>query len=128
MEGDSGALNLRRGAVARAGGGWAATASGLGLLDRACWRVALWWPEQAAAVDPARSLGIPAMRESGEYGVSWIERREPCLRVGAGICRRRRSRGSLCPEVVACDSTVDIDSVTASGRQGPSACQSRRCG
>ena len=38
------------------------------------------------------------MRACGEYGVSWIGRREPCLRAGTGICRPRRSRGSLCPK------------------------------
>jgi hypothetical protein len=34
----------------------------------------------------------------GEYGVAWIGRREPCRRAGAGICRPRCPRGSLCSE------------------------------
>lgn len=41
------------------------------------------------------------MSTFGEYGVSWIARREPCLRVGAGIWRPGVSRGSLCPQTVA---------------------------
>ena len=51
---------------------------------------------------------------SGEYGVSWIAPREPCVRAGAGICRPRRSRGSVCPRAPARDGQVDAGIVTAS--------------
>ena len=46
----------------------------------------------------SRADDVPAF---GEYGVSWLARREPCRRTGAGICRPRRSRGSLCPGAAA---------------------------
>jgi hypothetical protein len=49
-----------------------------------------------------------------EYGVSYSVGREPCLRAGACICRRRRSRGSLCPEATANDGRVGVEIVTAS--------------
>jgi hypothetical protein len=35
--------------------------------------------------------------EIGDYGVSWLARRRPCLRTGAGICHPQRSRGSFVP-------------------------------
>ena len=41
------------------------------------------------------AVALRVSRLATEYGVSWIGRREPCLRAGAGICRPRRSRGSL---------------------------------
>ncbi len=37
----------------------------------------------------------------GEQRVAWMARREPCLPAGAGICRPRCSRGSLCPKGAA---------------------------
>src|SRR5204863_5165577 len=42
--------------------------------------------DRAMAGSARRSPGRPdATPQAGEYGVSWIARREPCLRAGAGI-------------------------------------------
>jgi hypothetical protein len=55
-----------------------------------------------------RGASAPTRRAPGEYGVSWLARREPCLRTGAGICRPRRSRGSVCPGVAASRAPADV--------------------
>jgi hypothetical protein len=57
-------------------------------------------------------------RASGEYGVSWIARREPCLRAGTGICRPGRSRGCLCP---GSSNLVTAEGMTAPSRMEQSA-------
>jgi hypothetical protein len=61
----------------------------------------------------AEAAGEGVGLASGEYGVPWIARREPCVRVGAGICRPRRSRGSLCPAAVTHRAGFDIQNAAA---------------
>jgi hypothetical protein len=105
-------------------------------------------PLDAAIVLPAPrpTIGIVAIRRSadvrrtfaksratGEYGVSWIACREPCLRAGAGICRPgvrvapyvrqrsplrgmvRRNRGSSGPEGATLAPSVAAAGLTPCG-------------
>jgi hypothetical protein len=54
--------------------------------------------------DPSAMRGV---RACGEYGVSSLVPREPCLRAGAGMCRPRRSPDSVSPSTcVAAGPTV----------------------
>ena len=69
----------------------------------------------ASTLAPARRGKARDRRPAfGESRVSCLARGEPCLHVRAGICRRRRRRGCLCPVGVPNDRSRGLKIVAGS--------------